>query len=98
MPDQECFKTIGELHAEIENLKEWKREVERREAGHLVDQRKKEEASIQAEAFKDGAIWALAKVGAVVVSALSVVGYLAVNGVPVWVKKLFIFAFGTMIK
>ena len=36
-----------------------------------------------------GAIWALSRVGASVVSFMALLGFLAVHGVPQWVKDIF---------
>ena len=44
---------------------------------------------LKAEGFRDGAVWALAKVGAVVVTALSMVWYVTIHGFPSWIKDVF---------
>jgi FtsZ-binding cell division protein ZapB len=88
MPTDDCFETIGELRAEIENLKEWKRDHDKKEAARILAQSAAEAARLKSEAFKDGAVWALAKVGAVVVAALSAVGYVTIHGFPGWLRDL----------
>ena len=89
MPSDECFETIGELRAEIENLKEWKRLHEQETAARLLEDNARHAALLKAEAFKNGAVWALAKVGAATVAALGAVGYVTVHGFPGWLKVLF---------
>lgn len=89
MPTEDCHETIGELRAEIENLKEWKRDHDKKEAARMLAQAAAEAALLKSEAFKDGAVWALAKVGAIVVTALSMVGYVTIHGFPGWIKDWF---------
>jgi hypothetical protein len=89
MADPDCHEDIGRLFAEVENLKEWKREFERKEAARMIAEAAKLAASLKAEGFRDGAVWALAKVGAVVVTALSAVGYVTIHGFPEWLKSVF---------
>ena len=89
VPTDDCHETIGKILAKIENLEEWRREFERKEAARMIADATKQAALLKAEGFRDGAVWALAKVGAVVVTALSAVGYVTIHGFPSWLKDLF---------
>jgi len=78
MPTPECYEDLGAMKAEIQALQKWRMDFEKREIDRL-----------KMEGFANGALWALAKVGVIVVTVLGAFGWVAVNGIPLFIKQIF---------
>jgi len=87
MPTDDCFKDIGELFGRMAAHERREEEIEKVIFRRLDEINEKLDALRSGRDQATGAVWALSRIGAGVVAAFGLIGWIAVHGVPEWVKS-----------